>query len=201
MLLPTIISRCQPVQLSTLKTSRIQDALIHYDGFSSDDAQYMARIASGNYVMARYFEIDTLKQMRTQMVTFLRKSYTQDAGELTKMAKDWQSQYNIERQVTLLNVLETLLSDLIIYRNTGEKSLVTNLDQIDTVIRFCDSMPDARLEDMIEQVNRCRPLLQRNVQAKLIFTALALRFSFLMRGQETAISSDQPWEHLPAYTQ
>jgi DNA polymerase-3 subunit delta' len=200
-LLPTIISRCQPVQLSTLKASQIQQALIHYDGFSSDDAQYMAQISGGNYVMARYFEIDTLKKMRAQMVTFLRKSYTRDAGALTKMAKDWQKQYNIERQVMLLNVLETLLSDLMIYRNTGEKSLITNLDQIDTIIRFCDSMPDARLRDMIEQVNNCRPLLHRNIQAKLLLTALALRFSFLMRDEGISIPTGQPWEHLPAYIQ
>ncbi len=197
-LLPTILSRCQPVQLSSLKMIRIEEALIHYDDFEPEDAQYMARIAGGNYVMARYFKVKALKQMRSEMVSFLRKSYTQDAESLTQMAKNWQSQYNIERQGALLNVLETLLGDLLIYRNTGEKELVTNLDQIDMIIKFCDSMPNARLEEMIEQVNKCRPLLQQNVQPKLIFTVLALRFSSLMRDEDTAIPANRPWEHLPA---
>jgi DNA polymerase-3 subunit delta' len=198
-LLPTILSRCQPVQLSPLKMIRIEEALIHYDDFQPEDAQYMARIAGGNYVMARYFKVQALKQMRSEMVSFLRKAYTQDAESLTQMAKNWQSQYNIERQGALLNVLETLLGDLLIYRNTGEKELVTNLDQIDMIIKFCDSMPNARLEEMIEQVNKCRPFLQQNVQPKLIFTVLALRFSSLMRDEDTAIPANRPWEHLPAY--
>jgi DNA polymerase-3 subunit delta' len=200
-LLPTILSRCQPVQLSSLKTAKIEEALIHYDNYSPEDAQYRARIAGGNYAMARYFKVQTLKQMRTEMVSYLRNAYTQDAGELIQMAKNWQSNYNIERQMSLLNVLETLLGDLLIYRNTGEERLVTNLDQINMIIDFCVSMPDARLEEMIEQVNDCRPLLQRNVQPKLIFTVLALRFSSLMRNEEIAIPANRPWEHLPAYMQ
>src|SRR5699024_11152242 len=150
------------------------------------------------YTMARFFDIDALKQMRKEIITFLRKSYVQDAESLSQMAKDWQSQYNIERQMTLLNVMETLLRDLLVYQNTKNEELITNLDQIDTIVRFCESLQNPRLETMINQVNEFRPLLNRNVQAKLIFTVLALRFSFLMHNQDLPIPSDQSWEHLPA---
>lgn len=200
-LLPTIQSRCQPVQLSALNTKQIEEALIQYDGVSPEDAQYMARISGGNYTMARFFDIEALKQMRKEIITFLRKSYVQDAEALAQTAKDWQSQYNIERQMTLLNVMETLLRDLLVYQNTKNEDLITNLDQIDTIVRFCESLQNPRLKAMINQVNECRPLLNRNVQAKLIFTVLALRFSFLMHNQDLPIPSEQSWEHLPAYTQ
>src|SRR5699024_2222600 len=200
-LLPTIRSRCQPVQLSALRTKQIEEALARYDHVPPEDAQYMARISGSNYTMARFFDIKELKQMREEIVIFLRNAYIQDAENLTRMAKNWQGQYNIERQMILLNVMEMLLRDILVYQNTRERELVTNLDQIDTIIRFCESLQDPRLDTMIEQVNSFRPLLNQHVQPKLIFTVLSLRFSFLMHNQDLPIPSKQPWEHLPAYTQ
>lgn len=134
-LLPTIQSRCQPVQLSALNTNQIKEALIQHDDVPPEDAQYMARISGGNYTMARFLDTGALKQMRTEIITYLRKSYVQDAEALTEMTKDWQSRYNIERQMTLLNVMETLLRDLMVYQNTEDEDLITNLDQIDTIVR------------------------------------------------------------------
>jgi DNA polymerase-3 subunit delta' len=199
-LLPTIISRCQHIRLSSLRADEIEAALIHYDDIAPDEAQYLARTSGGNYALARFFDIEILQQMRRDMVSYLRKAYVQDAVGLTQMADDWQKQHNIEGQMALLNVLETFLRDILIYRDTAEKSLITNVNQLDVIKQFCESLGEARLQAMIEQVNKCRPLLQQYVQPKLIYTTLALRFSSLMRGREPAIPSEESWQHLPAFS-
>lgn len=200
-LLPTIISRCQHIQLSPLNTKEIEQALIKQDGVDENEAAYLARVSGGNYAMTRFFDVDTLKSTREVIIDYLRYSYSQDAVNITQAAQDWQSQENLEGQIAILNVMEVFLRDLLVYRSTEKKELITNADQLDVIQKFCETMTDARLEEMIEQVNKCKPMVYRNVQPKLIFTSLAFRFSSLMRGNDPVINKQDSWKHLPAFAE
>ncbi len=88
-----------------------------------------------------------------------------------------------------------------VFRNTENSSLLTNYDQLDVIKKFCSTLEDARLEEMIKHVNKCKPMIYQNVQPKLIYTALSLRFSNLMRGHEPPISEEESWQHLPAFVE
>lgn len=200
-LLPTIISRCQHIQFSSLKTQEIEQALIEHDGVPEREASYLARVSGGNYAMTRFYDVDTLKKTRGEIIEYLRYAYVQDAVNITEQAQDWQSQQNLEGQIAILNVMKVFLRDLLVYRSTEKKELITNADQIDVIQKFCETLGDARLESMIEQVGECKPMIYQNVQPKLIFTALALRFSNLMRNQDPVISQEDSWKHLPAFSQ
>lgn len=200
-LLPTIISRCQHIQFSPLKTQEIEQALIEQDGMPEKEASYLARVSGGNYAMTRFFDVDTLKKTREEIIEYLRYSYVQDAVNITEKAQDWQSQQNLEGQIAVLNVMEVFLRDLMVYRSTQKQELVTNADQIEVIQDFCDTLSDARLEEMINQVNKCKPMIYQNVQPKLIFTALAFRFAKLMRNQDPVISKHDSWKHLPAFSE
>ncbi|NGP76868.1 AAA family ATPase [Balneolaceae bacterium YR4-1] len=200
-LLPTIISRCQHIQLTPLKTEEIEKALIKQDGLAEKEARYLARVSGGNYAMTRFFDAETLKATREDIIKFLRYSYTLDARNIIEAAQDWQSQRNLEGQIALLNVMEVFIRDLMVYRSSQNASLVTNADQIEVIEKFCETLNNARLEDMITEVNRCKPMMYQYVQPKLIYTALAFRFSSLMRGLDTTISSGDSWKHLPAFVE
>ncbi|HLR33649.1 MAG TPA: DNA polymerase III subunit delta' C-terminal domain-containing protein [Fodinibius sp.] len=200
-LLPTIISRCQHIRLSALKTREIEQALITHDGLDEQDANYLARVSGGNYAITRFYNSNQLKSLRTEVIDYLRASYTQDAVAVTEKAKQWQSDQTREGQIALLNVLEVFLRDLLVYRTTQNSTLITNVDQLEVIQKFCQSLEDARLDAMIREVNRCKPMIQQNVQGKLIFTALALRFSSLMRDLDPAITPDEAYQHLPAFAE
>lgn len=200
-LLPTIISRCQHIQLTPLKTSEIEEALIQQDNIPEEEARYLARVSGGNYAMTRFFDVETLKDTREEIIKFLRHSYSMDAMNITRQVQDWQSDRNKEAQIVLLNIMEVLLRDLMVYRSTKNRKLITNVDQIDVIEKFCDSLQDAGLEEMIAQVNHCRPMMYQNVQPKLIYTALSFRFANLMRGLEPGISKSDSWKHLPAFVE
>lgn len=197
-LLPTIISRCQHIRLGPMSDQDIRDGLIKFDNKTADDASYLARLSGGNYSLTRFFDVETLQQTRNEAVRYLRYSYTQDVPLLLKIIKDWNRSLNTENQIALCNTLEQLLRDMMIYRATSNESLVINIDQIDVIKNFCDSMKDACLEEMIEHLQQLKRLLYQNVQFKYIFTALSLRFAHLMRGLEPVIGKDDNWQHLPA---
>lgn len=197
-LLPTIQSRCQQIKLNTLSPDDIKTALNSYEDIPEQDAGYMARVSNGNYSLARFYDVDHIKKDRNEVISFLRNAYTQNAVELTDTINSWHKNRNIQGQDMLLNVLEMFLRDLMIYRSSQDDTFITNIDQIETIKKFCSNLKDAALDDMITEVNQCRPYIHQNVQAKMVFTTLAFRLSALMRNKEPLITKQESWRHMPA---
>jgi DNA polymerase-3 subunit delta' len=197
-LLPTIISRCQQIRLHPLTKDEVADGLIKYDGIDENDAELLARLSGGNYSTSRFLEIETLQKIRNESVEFLRFSYMQDVPELLNLIDQWNKNLNKENQIALCNTLEQLLRDITVYRETENKALITNIDQLEVIQKFCSSMTEARLEEMIDHIQQLKGLLYQNVQFKYIGTALSLRFFRLMRGLDPVIDKDSSWKHLPA---
>ncbi|MEX2600265.1 MAG: RuvB-like domain-containing protein [Balneolaceae bacterium] len=199
-LLPTILSRCQQIRLNPLAEKEIAAALEAHEGYSSEEARFMARIADGNYAITRFFDLEALRTTRDEILSFLRKAYVQDVAALLTMIQDWQSKLNTEGQIALCNSLELLLRDILVYRESGDEEMITNIDQKSVIAAFCDALPDARIMDMISHLGQLKPLLFQNVQFKFVFTVLAIRFGFLMRGRDPYIPEGEEWRHLPALT-
>ncbi|MDZ7720847.1 MAG: DNA polymerase III subunit delta' C-terminal domain-containing protein [Balneolaceae bacterium] len=197
-LLPTIISRCQQIRLQQLSKQDVAEGLVKFDGLNENDAELLARLSGGNYSTCRFLDIDTLQQIRNESVEFLRFSYTQSVTKLLNLVNKWNKNLNKENQIALCNTLEQLLRDIVVYRETNNESLITNIDQLNVIEKFCESMKDARLEEMIDHIQQLKGLLYQNVQFKYIGTALSLRFFRLMRGLDPAIDNDSNWKHLPA---
>ena len=200
-LLPTITSRCQHIPLGTLTQSEVEQGLIEVDKIDPDDAKYLARVANGNYAATRFFDVSSLKQNREEIVDFLRLSFSQDASALSKLSQDWQSSNNIEGMIAITNLMEMYIRDLIVYKETENEKLITNVDQISSIKKFVTSLKDAELEKMLLHIDECRPMLRQNVSPKLIFVVLSFRFSALMRGLDPHISETEQWKHLPAFVE
>lgn len=182
--LPTVISRCQLIPCPSLTQEEIRQGLITHEQMDEPDARYLSRIAAGNYSLTRFYDAETLRLTRNQVVDFLRFAFARDAKNIIAVSRSWNSDLNQEGQITLMNSLEVFIRDLMIYSATGNEDLVTNSDQLETIRKFCSSLAEARLDEMIDEVSAVRILLQQNVNASLAFTVLANRFSALMRGRE-----------------
>lgn len=200
-LLPTITSRCQHIPLGTLTQQEVEQGLIEIDKISADDATYLARVSNGNYAATRFFDVSKLKQNREEVVEFLRYSFSQDATALSRISQDWQSSNNIEGMIAITNLLEMYVRDLIVFKETKNQKLITNVDQLDSIKKFVDSLSKAKLEKMLTHIDECRPMLRQNVSPKLIFVVLSFRFSAMMRGLDPYISDSENWKHLPAFVE
>jgi DNA polymerase-3 subunit delta' len=196
-LLPTITSRCQHIPLSPLSDEEIKDGLIRVDGYSEEDAAYLSRVAGGNYAQTRFFDMESLQKRREDIVQFLRLSFSQDALGLSQMVQDWQSSNNIEGLISITTIMESYLRDIMVYRESGNDHLLINRDQIESIHKLVSALPEARVQDMMEELYAIRPLIYQNVSPKLIFTILALRYSSLIRGFSPVIN--ESWQHLPAF--
>lgn len=200
-LLPTIVSRCQQIRLNPLSNEEVASGLINFDGIDPDSAHFLARLAGGNYSVSRFFDPDKLKKSRVEMIDFLRFSYTQDVSEILAIIQHWNRSLNRENQIALCNSLELLLRDLFVYNETKKSELITNSDQMDIIEKFCNTITNARIDQMIEHLQHLKELLYQNVQMKYIFTSLSFRFFYLMRGLEPPISKNNSWQHMPAFSE
>lgn len=197
-LLSTIISRCQLLPLSPLSIEEIENGLVEYDSIDHQTATYLARIAGGNYSITRFFNVEDIKKQREDIIEFLRASYTNDPFKIIPLAESWTKEHNRQGQISILNLLEVFLRDILIYQSTEDEMLITNLDQSEVVKNFCNSMKNAQIEEMIQDVNRTRRYLYQNIQSRLAFIVLANRFSYLMRGSDSVLPAKVEWAHIPA---
>ncbi len=197
-LLPTVISRCQLLPCQPLHPDEIYDGLITFDGMAESDARFLSRIAGGNYSYTRFYDLETLDANREDIIRFLRVSYKMDVGRILDISQKWQTEYNKEGQLAIINMIEMFLRDIALYSAGADESLITNSDRIDVIRKFCSSLKDARIENMLETLQEARSLLSQNVQPRLLFTVMANRFSAWMRGSDAAVNSAEEWKHMPA---
>ena len=197
-LLPTILSRCQLVHCSPLNHSDIKDGLMRNDEVSEEDASYLASVSGGNYAITRFYNLDELKKSRELVIDFLRASFTNDAQKLVEFANDFNDDYNTQGQLSVLNMLEVFLRDILIYSETSNKDLLTNADQLEVIQRFCQAQKNARLLDMIKEIDEIRASIKQNINAKISLIVLANRYYLLMRGHDPIIPSNEKWNHIPS---
>jgi len=198
-LLPTIISRCQLFRMGPIATEDIEQALIKNDGYKSADAAYLARLSGGNYSLTKFYDIENLQLLREEIVEFLRRAYKQDANYIINKSTEWNNSKTRENQIALLNTMAVFIRDLYLYRETGNQQIITNYDQIEAIKKFTETLPEANLKKMLETIDELRQNLYQNVQGKIIFTVLGLRFHYLIHNKNLLITSKDSWKHSPAY--
>ena len=198
-LLPTITSRCQIIPMQPLQPQEIEQALIDHDGKEPEDARYLSRTTNGNYVYARFFDAGRLKQNRKEIIDYLRAAFTQDPFKIIQISDNWSDTMNSDGHLALLDMLETFMRDLMLFQAGANEESISNVDQLDVIQKFCKSLEKARLEDMIAQTAEARKLILQNVQSRFIYTVMAIRFSYLMRGLSTPVEKDNEWHHIPAF--
>lgn len=198
-LLPTIISRCQHIRMSPLRPGEVAAGLQKYEKIPEKDAGFLSRITNGNYSAARFYDLEQIREMRNDIIQYLRACYSLDPAELLEITQRWQSDNNREGMANILDLMEVLVRDLEIYRSTGEDRFLVNADQLEVIRNFCKALTNARLDEMQQMFEEFRAMLGVNVTGRYIFLVLAFRLSRLMRGKDPVIPDDKPWLHIPAY--
>jgi len=200
-LLPTVVSRCQVLACQPLQADDIFHGLTSFDGIAEPDARFLSLIAGGNYSYTRFYDLETLQENREDIIRFLRLSYTMDAGGILEISQKWQSGYNKEGQLAIINMIEMFLRDIALYSGGADEALITNSDRLDVIRNFCSGLKDARIKDMLETLEEARALLNQNIQPRMVFTVMANRFSAWMRGSDAIVPGEEPWRHVPAITE
>ena len=182
-LLPTITSRCQRLRFDPLTPEVIEAALRAREAAAPDRAAMLARMADGSFSRALDLtENEELLAGRRLVLDYLRLAYTQDAGRLPDLVEEI-GRLGRERVKGLLRLMLRWLRDLVLYRAIGSDAPLVNVDQAEAARRFCENVPEADLDAMIDLTEEAVQMAGRNVHLGLLLTALAQALGRAMRGR------------------
>lgn len=177
LLLPTIVSRCQPLTLRPLSVETVERALVEKWEASPSEAQLLARIAGGRLGWAvramsapgvletRREALDALNALvregRAERIT-RAEGLAKDSAELPQVFEIWQTWW---RDVLLLSAND---------ENTAG-ARVTNVDYIDALREHAARFSLEEIQRALNATKTAVRQLGQNVNARLVTEVLALR--------------------------
>jgi DNA polymerase III subunit delta' len=146
-LLPTVHSRCQDVRFDVLTVDDIKQALVERESLSEDEAVFLARLAAGSYSRARAMIGEDVKEMRKEIVAFLRmglsKSRRNAVLEINKLLPRSGGNFLEKRQAVeqCLVLLTLWLRDALALSvakdsEVNQENEIINLDQLEDLRKF-----------------------------------------------------------------
>lgn len=178
---PTILSRCQEVRFEVLGNAEITDALIERDELPRDEAEFISRLANGSYSQARRMIGEDLKEMRRQIVSFLRMGLSRSRKNAlheidiflprSSAGSFLEKRQAVEQRLILLTLW--LRDALAISTDSSEQ--IINIDQREDLDRFVSRFgePD-RIIKAIRAVERAQSLTRQQVQLRPMMLDLVM---------------------------
>ncbi len=172
LLLPTIVSRCQPLTLRPLPVETVEKALAEKWGASPADAELLARISGGRLGWAvRALESPHVLESRREALESLNALVRQgraeritsagglakEAGELPQVFETWQTWWR----------------DLLLLAH-NQAPRVTNVDYMPALEEQAGRFSDEDIHKALTATRAAARQLAQNVNARLVTEVLAL---------------------------
>jgi DNA polymerase-3 subunit delta' len=171
-LLPTVVSRCQRIELKPLPGNEIEKMLIESYGIDRDKAGLIARLSHGCFGWALNVSIDdsylTQRNQRlTEMFSLLTAGWEERFNYAAKLANDRKSAEEIIK-LWLVWWRDVMLT------KCGCKQAVTNIDYMPVLEQWDEvlSLPDVR--DFIDSLQKSLNQIALNANLRLVFEILML---------------------------
>lgn len=161
--LPTLVSRCQPVFFAPVATETIAGWLQAAHGVLPDAAYHLARVSDGRIGWAATLAATAeLPEPRLLLVDGLPAALT----EAARLAQE-----DAETQQLALEALIAQLRDIMIWRETGRTGWIARPDQAQAAAQ--KGLPLAYYLRVIQRLETARKQLLGHANAKLLWTVLA----------------------------
>lgn len=186
-LLPTIVSRCQLVRCTYLRTDQIERALIDRWEIPPERARVLAVLADGRLGRALEWAASAERlEARDQLLDLLpaledgdplarldaAEMLVKQAEVLSKQAEAPQRQTDV--LLELLDLAVLWYRDVLVWKQLREPALLTNRDREPQIAALAGRYLEATLGARIEAVEAAKESLRRNVHARLVLEKLFL---------------------------
>ncbi len=176
-LLPTVLSRCQRVELRPLPTSVVGDILTKHHNISHDKASLLSRLSAGCLGWALLAKDDDriLDERQQSIVTFIDLS-SANLQQRLAYAADLAAQFSKGRD-RAAEVLSSWLQwwrDLPLVKG-GNGQSITNIDCQAALSSQAESLTIRQISEFIRHLQAASKQLEQNVNARLALEVLMLR--------------------------
>ena len=182
MVLGTIVSRSQPVQVRPIKPDIVTMALTDIWGIGDDDARQIAHLSGGNYFKATEFL--TVDNDNTffleQFKTIMRNGWSRNVAAMKTFAEEMASQGR-ETQKNFLSFCQRQIRENFI-NCLNEPSLnYMSKEEADFSKKFHPYVNERNVIDMMEELSLAERHIAQNVNSKMVFFDLSMRIIVLVK--------------------
>jgi len=176
LLLPTIISRCQRVELHPLPFALVEEELCQHHGISEQKADLLARLSEGCLGWAlQTMQDESLLEERTQRLdTLINLTHATRKQRLT-YAAELASQFGKAREEVekVLTLWINWWRDLLLLKGEISKS-ITNVDQKSALLDQAKGYSMKQIKDFIRHIQTTSEQLEQNANPRLALEVLML---------------------------
>ena len=172
LLLPTVISRCQRIELTPLPAVEIERILLEQQGVAGDKARLISRLSGGCPGWALSASIDE---------GYLLERDDRLSRIIPLLSATWEDRFNYAAQFenNRKKAEDTLYTWLVWWRDImlvwcGCREHVTNIDRITTLEEWAHAMELQAISNFIDHIELSQEALSRNANIRLLFETLML---------------------------
>ncbi len=203
MLLATIQSRVQRVQVPRLTDAEVAGALVERMGIAADKAAYIARVTNGNYVEARRKAEETNEAAepndgkRSDLEDFkamMRNAYTigvlQDKQKKYKALadlRDWSRQMAAigrEAQKNFLQYAQRQVRENYIYNLQQPELNYQSDDERNFSERFARFIHSGNVEEIMNELDKAERQITQNAKAEIVLFDMCLQMIVLLKKKD-----------------
>jgi DNA polymerase III subunit delta' len=179
-ILQTILSRCQLVKLDPLSQSEVAEALIQNKGVPKLQAEQIAFLADGDYAEAEQSMDTELRNEGHQFTTWLRACWQGDPITMMKQVEAFAA-LGRENQKQFLRYGLQFFRELLVALIAGNKPLKLPADVAEVAKKFASVVNFGQCEKICHQLNDDLFFIERNANARILFTATSIEVHEIMR--------------------
>ena len=170
--LPTVISRCQRIELSPLSIADIENMLLTSYGIDGEQAKLIARLSGGCPGWALTASIDdTYLRERTERLSRIMPLLSADWEE--RFAYATQFENNRKKAEDILNTWLTWWRDVLLAK-CDCKEYIVNIDHISTITTWAHMLSLQEIRIFTEYIELSLHALVRNANLRLLFETMML---------------------------
>ncbi len=165
-LLPTIRSRCIQLNFKPVSRRIVKEMLVKDHGISDYMADVAASFADGIPGRAIDFaESQAFSEMKSEVVSVLRRVDKMDAGDIYLAAKSWNEVKAKDELKERLQLITLWYRDVLVAKSTGDGGRLTFSDEQNEIMAQAERYSYQSLMTKIEEAQKARDRLMVSVNA------------------------------------
>lgn len=182
MIIPTILSRAQRINIRKIEERSIAQALQEKYGIQQESSLSIAHLANGSYITAlEAIHLNEENQLFFDLfVSLMRLSYQRKIKEM----KLWSEQIagmGRERQKKLLEYCQRMIRENFIYNLHNKELNYLTQDEQHFASRFAPFVNERNVMGIMNELSEAQQHVEQNVNAKMIFFDFALKMIVLLK--------------------
>ncbi len=173
----TILSRCQQLFFPALSDDDIIPAIMLRKGVDSENARLIASFAQGSYSRACEFLSEDMQRYRLDIVDALRAALKRNEYRIALLqhVEKIAGEKDKNRTEIMLILLMLWLRDAYVLSIGGNKTVIFNIDQQQSIERFATVFSHAPFVKLITEAEKAVNAIRRNADQRLVMLTLFLR--------------------------